>query len=802
MWKALPCLRQARGPALWREYWRAFLLCGLAALCIFLPFYLVDGGFFHYAGDFNSQQITFYRYVNQLVKDGAGYAWAADLGSDVVNAYSFYLCGSPFFWLSLLLPVSWLPYCMAPLLVLKFAVAGGGALLYLRRYVRDPDLALVGACLYALSGFAVYNVFFNHFVDVVALFPYLLWALDEAVLNRRRGLFALFAALNLLNNYFFFAGQIVFLVIYFVWKCITGEYRLTRRLFLVLATESLLAAAMGCVLAWPAVLSLAQNPRTVRPMWGWQLLTYTKPQQYLAILLSGFLPPDCPYAPSIWTEGVIKWTSMTAYLPLCSLAGVLAYWRSTKGGSTKAILGTCLVFALVPVLNSSFYCLNASYYARWFYMPILLMALATVQALERPEVDLRSGIRPVFWVMLACTAFLLVPAKNTGEGAEGFHLGVANNPAQLCMVLGFGLVGLWIFARICARYRGGAGFARRLLSAVLAFACVFSVAHIAVGKFAQWDKDKDIRAEYEGAAALGEILPAGGYRVDTYETRDNLGPWLNKSSLLYFGSTVSPSILHMYPELGVKRDVRSEPDYELYALRSLMGVKYLILPEDKQADFEKDYPGNWTPTDLRAGGYLVYENQNDPGLGLTFDHYITQEQFDAVPAKRRSNLLLRAVLLDEAQIARYGHLLTLLPDPEKADLTYGAFVRDCAARKATACSSFTMEKDGFTAAITLDEENLVVFQVPWDAGFTATVNGQPAEILQVNVGMMAVACPAGPNEIVFTCRTAGLAQSCAVCIFGCALYAGYLLLVALWRRRQAAAPSKPKLKENGENNHE
>ena len=38
----------------------------------------------------------------------------------------------------------------------------------------DPDV-------YALSGFAVYNVFFNHFVDVVALFPYLLWALDEAM---------------------------------------------------------------------------------------------------------------------------------------------------------------------------------------------------------------------------------------------------------------------------------------------------------------------------------------------------------------------------------------------------------------------------------------------------------------------------------------------------------------------------------------------------------------------------------------------------------------------------------------------
>ena len=39
---------------------------------IFLPFYLLDGGFFHYAGDFNSQQISFYRYMNGFLK-GAGY---------------------------------------------------------------------------------------------------------------------------------------------------------------------------------------------------------------------------------------------------------------------------------------------------------------------------------------------------------------------------------------------------------------------------------------------------------------------------------------------------------------------------------------------------------------------------------------------------------------------------------------------------------------------------------------------------------------------------------------------------------
>ena len=71
-------------------------LCALTAALIFLPFYLLDGGFFHYAGDFNSQQISFYRYMNGFLKglgypDGAGsvhntFSWATDLGSGALNA--------------------------------------------------------------------------------------------------------------------------------------------------------------------------------------------------------------------------------------------------------------------------------------------------------------------------------------------------------------------------------------------------------------------------------------------------------------------------------------------------------------------------------------------------------------------------------------------------------------------------------------------------------------------------------------------------------------------------------------------
>lgn len=782
-----------------KKFWQAVGLCALTAAIFFLPFYILDGGFFHYAGDFNSQQITFYRYMNGFVK-GAGYpdsafagaprntfSWATDLGSGVMNAYSFYLYGSPFFWLSVLLPQSWLPYMMVPLLVLKFGVAGGGAFLYLRRYVKNENYAVLGACLYALSGFAVYNVFFNHFVDVVALFPYLLWALDEAIYENRHGLFAFWVAVNLLNNYFFFVGQVIFLCIYFVCKLTAKDFRLTGRKFGHLLWESVLGVAMGCLLLFPAVLSLLQNPRTIDLSSGWGFLTYAKVQQYLAILLSWILPPDSPYLTSVWSEGVIKWTSMTAYLPLCSLAGAMAYWRSRKADSKKRIVAVCAVCALVPVLNSAFYALNSSYYARWYYMPSLILAAMTVNALEDPDVDLDAPARGIGWIMLATLVFAVVPVRDDTTGTWSF--GVLKNPEQFFVVLGFGLLGLMLYRYLCGIWRQNSRFAQRMTAAVLVFACVFSMVHIGIGKFGQWHTDSDLVEQDTNALQLKNDLPEGDYRIDTYKIHDNIGMWLDKSCLQYFGSTAAPSILSFYPGLGVKRDVRSEPEITNYALRGLLSVEYLITTPEKRESFEDEADAGWTYL-ADVDGYTLYHNDNYVPMGFTYDYYVTEATYQTSIKTLRSNLLMRALVLTDEDVAQYGEYLTELSEDMLNDLHYDSYTQDCADRRAHSCSVFQMNNAGFHAEITLDKTNLVFFSVPYDDGFTAYVNGEKTDILRVDEGLMAVLCPAGASSIDFVYQAAGLSASRVVTAMAIPVWVVYVACFVRRKRRSTGAPAE------------
>ena len=64
-------------------------------------------------------------------------------------------------------------------------------------------------------------------------------------------------------------------------------------------------------------------------------------------------------------------------------AMVLAYWFAARGGWLKRLLAVSAILALVPMGNHLFVLENWSYYARWFYMPTLMMVLATAIALER-----------------------------------------------------------------------------------------------------------------------------------------------------------------------------------------------------------------------------------------------------------------------------------------------------------------------------------------------------------------------------------------------------------------------------------
>ena len=130
--------------------------------------------------------------------------------------------------------------------------------------------------------------------------------------------------------------------------------------------------------------------------------------------------------------------------------------------------------------------------------------------------------------------------------------------------------------------------------------------------------------------------------------------------------------------------------------------------------------------------YALYENENWVPMGFTYDCYVTADQLERVSEEERAQILCRAILLDDDQISAFGSLLEPLPDEELTNRSEDAYAADCAARRAAGVAAFTATDTGFTAKTAYDTDELVFFSVPYDDGFSATVNGEPAAIEKVD----------------------------------------------------------------------
>ncbi|MBQ5326784.1 MAG: YfhO family protein [Oscillospiraceae bacterium] len=750
---------------------KAFFLGFLTAFCLFIPYLVVDKGFFTYAGDFNSQQIPFYMYMNKMVKSGSlGWGWAIDLGSSVVNSFSFYLLGSPFFWLSCLFPYKAVPYIMPYLLMLKFAVGNMGAFGYLRRYAKNDNYAMIGAAMYTFSGFSIYNIFFNHFIESVVFFPYLLWALDEFVYNKRKGVFPLIVALNLVNNYFFFIGQVVFLFIYFGCKIRTKEYRISKKEFFNLAFESLTGCFMGIILFIPSVVSVMKNPRVTSALEGFGIWLYSNVQQYFAILSSALLPPDPPYLPSLFTEGAIKWTSMSAFMALGGIFGLFVFTRYRKRSSFYKVFIISIVCAFIPVLNSMFYAFNSSYYARWYYMPLLMLAAMNMQSFAMEKQQIYHGLKYTAVLTAVLLPFALTPVMKD----ERLSIGLADQPAIFWMNIIIAFLSLYLAYFIVSCYQDSK-YTQRLLQGLLTVTMLYGTLHMGLTKMPQWQADHLYKPQnYDILDSFAFDDEMKNYRMDTYNCYDNLGLFTSVPCVQFFNSTVSPSIMEFYPAVGVKRDVSSKPGRNMYALRSLLSVKYLVMPNWEISNFEQEADLYGYELISSEYPYNIYRNTNFISMGFAYDKYVTYSDLESINAYDRSNILIRALATSEEMIEKYGLPLKKADEEDIYDYSYSTFLTDVMKRKNMSSYHFEMTNSGFECRIILNQPNLVYFSLPYDDGFTAYVNGEEAEIEKVNYAMSAVYVPAGDNEIVFSYKTPYLSTGIMLTAAGWLVYSIYI----------------------------
>ena len=629
---------------------RVFLISIITAPALFLPFIIMGGGVFYYYGDFNVQEIPFYQLVHDAVRNGdMGWMHNVDLGTDMLSSFSFYLLGSPFFWLTIPFPSEAVPYLIGPLLILKFGCASLSAYLYLKRYVANRNFALVGGLLYAFSGFSIYNVFFFHFHEPMIMFPLLLAALDAFIYDGKRIVFTLAVFSACVVNYYFFVGQVLFVIIYFLMITLTKTYKFKVKNFLLLALEVIIGFLATAFILLPSVLGLMGNPRLAELPNGWDSLVYSQPQKYWLIILSLF--------------------------------------QVCRKSWLKKLLAVLAVFACVPVLNSMFQLMNSSiYYARWFYMGVLMLVLATIKAFENRKTDWNRAIRWSAGITVGATLLIgLMPVSYTDEESGDIQNTVIGTQAtfeRYWLYVLMALLSLLAFVLIIKKFRRNKKkFTVILTVGILSVSLFTSYFIIATGYFSSSSTNaikEDIINRRDGIT----IADIDNVRSDFYECVDNTAMFWQIQSINCFQSSVSTSIMQFYDALGITRDVASRPDLDVYGLRPFLSCKYLF---DYRGDGKSgslnsfvDENGN---TRMPGWKYLrtqnrfdIYRNEYYIPMGYTFDKFIAEEEFDLVTNAHKSEALLYAMVLPRDLMKKYSDITGY--SDEKYKLLYGKHPED------------------------------------------------------------------------------------------------------------------------------
>ena len=781
------------------------------ALLLFVPSIIYNEGLFLFYGDFNAQQIPFYQMVHDSILNGdTMWSNTTDLGANLVGSYSFYLLGSPFFWITLLFPSNFVPYLMAPLLILKFGCASLTAYIYLKRYVSNKSFAVLGGLLYAFSGFSLYNVFFNHFHEAILIFPLLLYAIDEYMYSKRKGIVALAVFGSCVLNYYFFVGQVVFVIIYWVLRVATKTYpKIKFTELLVLAFEVIIGFLMTFVILLPSILSVIQNNRLDTWPEGWNGILYDVNQRYAHIIESFFFPPDVAARPNFTPNSNSEWASIAAWLPLVGMTGVIGFLQTRGKHWLKKLIPLLFVVALVPVFNSLFQGLNMNYYARWFYMIELVMILATLNALENAEVDwlkatrLSAGITAVILILIG-----FMPNKEySQDGSEPtVSYGLENYPERFWIYGAISLVSICTFAFIIKAFIYNKKKFIKFMSVALSLVIVVYGNFMIYIGILQGGNSREFIQDY--ALNKGENLNIDDIkevRSDFYNCVDNLGMYWQIPNIQAFHSIVPGSIMDFYPTFESARDVASRPSTELYPLRSLLSVKYLFDDPTDEENFapkgETEMVG-WEYYDT-GNGVNIYENKYYIPMGFMYDDFICEEEYDKIPTNYKDEALLKAMVLSQEQIKKYSYITNyvegefdLLNDENtqgeytgiSSDFAYttSAYYQDCNNRKNSSCSDFKYINNGFTATIdNQGEENLLFFSVPYEDGWSAYVDGEEVEIEKVNISFMAVKVEGHhKSEITFRYKTPGLSVGTTVTFVSLGFFVAYLTICYIIKNRK------------------
>ena len=724
----------------------------------FAPVWIHHNGQFMEYGDYFLQYVPFIKELKRMVATGSlAWSWNSFLGDGFISAYSYYTVFNPFAWLVALFPDQYILYGTMFAIVLKLAICMVTSMLFMGCFCKKETYTLIGALLYTFSGFTLVNTNFYFFLDVIAVFPLVLFGLEMLIMEGKKNIYVLSLLLNAAMNYYFFVSTVILVIVYVICRLRlykVSSWRKKGGIIKQILVYSIIGTGLAGIALIPSFYAVLGSGKAAESI-GTNIELFYYPQMILEHLRTLVAPIESGRYNAFYDSSINSSTGM--YLPVFGVVCVLQ-WCLNKKEWLKKICLVLLLCYFIPVLNAAFNLFSSSVYTRWLYGMALIFSLVTALSLEEIDVSLISlNKKIVFSVTLFTCGLLLVPSAIYLLYGKGISL--VNRFASACatdLFMGYSTMiimliltalnyaGLWYIAST-KKYRAK----NVLIIVVIGCSLNFGVYNVI---------NYDLHAtDYSNAYYQDKALIEGiekedtvfNYRIDYPGQIPNYGLFKNMPSVNYYNSIQDPGSSEFAKVVGIgdglSDTILLTPSNGGEYTDALLSVRYYY-----------DYDGkSEIPSGFR---YLksehnvdIYENENYIPMGFCYETYCIDHHLTSIPTDLMAKRMLETLVIkadDEEIVSNY--LAKQRETTEEDNLSILV-----SRRKQNTCSDFIGTTKGFCAKINLDLDNIVFFSIPNDSGWEITVNGNPANTIEVNYGLLGICCDAGENIITAIYHTPG-----------------------------------------------
>lgn len=681
---------------------------------------------------------AYYFMLAQYLADLRLPFWSFQLGAGTSVASMFQFLYDPFSLVYFVAGAHKIATLVAWIFFLKIVVSAGCMLAYTRYLQLSPQVSSVASLMWAFNGFLMLWGQHFFFGSWVAFLPLFFLGVERYWQERRWGLLVLSAAFYVLNLAIF-VQVIVFMAFYLLARSAWEYPRIgiggcMKR---VLGCAALVAAGMSlsAVLWLPEYYVLSSSPRIASdPL-----------QRLLVVVRALFVPNESDYYVSMVNrifsnnfEGLGSaykgfknyYESLQLYAGLLPLLIIPQAWSVLAGHERRLVLGG--VGLILAALASSGFSMmmNGLQYPsyRWGYGVIFLEIGLTAFLLQRM---LRTGRMNM--PLLGGAVVVLAVAMAWLHDVNELPL-----EALLCLLGLLAAQALVLWAWVALRWRQ---LSYALTVGILCYAFFIEHGPTFIQRSTQ-HKDFQARGESpffdDGLRAVQKIhsQDRGFFRIE----KNHWILSLNDSVVQgYFGvdtynSLNTPAYMDVVRQFGISKRLTVVQWNSLVHpyLADVLAVKYHLTKDSANVPRGAVLQGH-------AGDVEIFERRSALPFGFTYDAYISKPLLEQLTVTERERALLQAAVVDEKDQGGLTVLDRLAPTMAEDEVRQ--------ARRETVLELVEMEEDKLVGEIRLNAPRLLFLPIPYDRGWSASVNGESAKIVRVNYGFMGIHLGAGQHQV-------------------------------------------------------